>query len=105
LNEQLSFDFEWNRMEVGDRVEVIAHPEDSQDVETQSYLNTYAGRKGKLIAILKESNPVAFEVEFESGRNGIFYENEIEKIEGGNPNEKKANRKPKKTSSRTKGKK
>ncbi|MDC3413914.1 hypothetical protein [Terrihalobacillus insolitus] len=79
--EQLSFDFS-KRLELGDEVKVVSMKKGLKaDIETEIYLSEYGGKKGKLVEIHRNSNPICFEVEFGGKlRNGIFYEHEIEKI-------------------------
>lgn len=102
MTEQLSFEFESNRLEIGDTVQVTAVPLPNQDVEDFYYLQDFTGKKGELIRIIK-GKKVAFEVRFPNDKHGIFNENEITKL-GGMTNEKTI-RKAKGTNQRIKGKK
>lgn len=80
--EQLSLSFESSsRLEVGDIVEVVARPNENQDIELRSYLEIYTGMKGKLVRILRDK-VVCYEVDFNSKklRNGVFYEHHLRKL-------------------------
>ena len=102
---QLSFDdIIDNRLEVGNTVEVVAVPDEKQDVETFYYLKEFTGKKGVLTRIGRGRRTISFEVEFSNGQIGIFYEHEIRKVEGGKRSAKTIG-KSKKSSSRTKRKK
>lgn len=81
VSEQLTFDFtpSKKRLELNCTVRVL-RPPNGADCETEFYVGMYAGKKGKLVNILKGATAVSFEVDFGTGRTAIFTENELEAI-------------------------